>query len=338
VTGPRPLAALRRCIAAIAAAGLWAVGARAIAGAIDAPRLQAELDRLAKMVDGRVGACVAEGSATVCVNGDQRSSLQSVMKLVAAAAVLEEVDADRGRLDEPVTVRREDLSVGVQPIANLVGAKGFTTTLADIVRRAIVDSDSAAADVLVARLGGPGAVQAFLDRHHLAEMRIDRDEKHLQTETNGLDWKPEYVDPRVLDRAIDALPQARRDAAFRKYQTDVRDTATPRGMVSFLQSLAEGRLLSADSTKHLLQVMTETVTFPDRLKAGLSAGWTIGHKTGTSGTRGGVTVATNDVGVLRGPDGRLVSVAVFVSDSRAAGPKRAAVIAGVARAAIASSR
>ena len=34
----------------------------------------------------------------------------------------------------------------------------------------------------------------------------------------------------------------------------------------------------------------------------------------------------------------IISVVVFVSDSRAAGPKRAAVIAGVARAAIASSR
>jgi beta-lactamase class A len=320
------------------AAGFLALGGRAFAGAIQAPRLQAELDRVARTIDGRVGGCVADASTTVCVNGDQRSSLQSVMKLVVAVAVLDEADAGRWRLDDSVTVRREDLSVGVQPIAKLVGTTGFRTTIDDLMRRAIVDSDSAATDVLVARLGGPKAVQAVLDRHHVAGVRIDRDERHLQTETQGLAWRPEYVDPEVLDRALEALPKSRREAAFRAYVQDRRDTTSPRGMVSLLQALAEGRLLSADSTKHLLQVMTETVTFPDRLKAGLAPGWTLGHKTGSSGDLDGVTVATNDVGVLTAPDGGRVSVAVFVSDSPAPDPARAAVIAGFARAAIASYR
>jgi beta-lactamase class A len=317
---------------------LLSLGAAALAGSIDAPPLQTELDRLANRIHGRVGACVADESTIVCVNGDQRSSLQSVMKLVVAIAALERVDAGQWRLDEAVTVRREDLSVFVQPIAKLVGPDGYRTTIADLIRRAVVDSDSAATDVLIRRLGGPKTVQAVLDRHHIVGVRIDRDERHLQTETSGFSWRPEYVDPAALDRAIEAVPKARRDAAFRKYQADVRDTATPRGMVSLLQELAEGRLLSAESTAHLLRVMTETVTFPDRLKAGLSPSWTLGHKTGSSGDRFGVTVATNDVGVLTAPDGSLISVAVFVSDSKAPAAERAAVIAGVARAAIAHYR
>ncbi len=317
---------------------LLVLSARVHAASIDVPGLQAELDRLAHGTPGRIGACVADATATACVNGDQRSSMQSVMKLVVAIAVLEEVDAGRWPLGEAVTVRRQDLSVGVQPIARLVGAAGFRTTIGDLMRRAIVDSDSAATDVLVARLGGPKSVQAVLDRHHILGVRIDRDERHLQTETQGLEWRPEYVDPAVLDRAIDALPKARREEAFRKYLADERDTATPRGMVALLQALAEGHLLSPGSTKHLLQVMSETATFPDRLKAGLSPGWTLGHKTGSSGDLGGVAVATNDVGILTGPDGARISVAVFVSDSPAPAPARAAVIAGVARAAIAGSR
>ena len=51
-----------------------------------------------------------------------------------------------------------------------------------------------------------------------------------------------------------------------------------------------------------------------------------------------MAVATNDVGVLTAPDGKRISVAVFVSDSPAPAPAQAAVIAGVARAAIASYR
>jgi beta-lactamase class A len=333
--GRRPRGAFARAVF-LATTTAFLVTATAFAAALDAPRLERELDRLANGTHGRIGACVADASTVVCVNGDQRSSLQSVMKLVVAVAALEQVDAGRWRLDEAVTVRREDLSVFVQPIAKLVGPDGYRTNIADLVRRAIVDSDSAATDVLIARLGGVKAVQAVLDRHHVTGVRIDRDERHLQTETSGLGWRPEYVDPDVFDRAREAVPKAKREAAFRKYQADVRDTATPRGMVSLLQALAEGRLLSAESTTHLLRVMTETVTFPDRLKAGLAPGWTLGHKTGSSGGLGGVTVATNDVGVLTAPDGNRLSVAVFVSDSRAEAAERAAVIAGVARAAIAS--
>ncbi len=45
------------------------------------------------------------------------------------------------RLDETVGVRKEDLSVGVQPIAKQVSAEGCRTTVGDLVSRAIVDSD-----------------------------------------------------------------------------------------------------------------------------------------------------------------------------------------------------
>jgi beta-lactamase class A len=122
-----------------------------------------------------------------------------------------------------------------------------------------------------------------------------------------------------------------RDAAFRAYQKDPRDTATPRGMTKLLHSLAENRPRSASSTKRLLEIMTQTATFPDRLKAGVSPGWILAHKTGTSGTWRGVTAATNDVGILTAPDHKSISLAVFIADSRADPADRAALIAGTAR-------
>jgi beta-lactamase class A len=80
--------------------------------------------------------------------------------------------------------------------------------------------------------------------------------------------------------------------------------------------------------------MEQTVTFPDRLKAGTAPGWTLGHKTGTSGTWNGVTAATNDVGVLVAPDRGVLAVAVFIGDSTASSSARAALTASVAAAAI----
>ena len=300
--------------------------------------LKNELAGLATGFDGRVGVCVQERSGAVCENGDRRFSLQSVMKLIVAVAVMDRVDSRGWRLDEPVVVHKKDLSVFVQPIAALVTEQGYRTTVGDLVRRAIVDSDSAAADILIAKLGGPAAVQSFLDRKSIAGVRVDRDEKHLQTEILGLEWRAGFVDHAVLDRAAESVPEERRDRAYRRYQADVRDTATPRGMSSFLISLADGRLVSAASTAHLLRVMTGTVTSPDRLKAGVTAGWTLAHKTGTSGAWKGVTAATNDVGILTAPDGGRLAIVVFIGDSREPSARRAELMASAARIAIANYR
>jgi beta-lactamase class A len=318
-------------VAACLGAGIALAGGARVFAQLLQPQLQTELSRLTLGFDGRVGVCVKESTEVACVNGNQRFPLQSVMKLLVALAVMDSVDRGGLRLEDAVLVRREDLSLAVQPIATLVTDAGFRTTVDDLVRRAIVDSDSAATDIMIRRLGGPQAIQAVLDRLHIAGVRIDRDERHLQTETRGLEWRQEYVDAALLETAFAAVPPARTDAAFRAYQKDPRDTATPLGMVALLQSLAEGRLLSASSTRHLLDVMGQTVTFPERLKAGVPEGWTLAHKTGTSGVWRGVTAATNDVGVLQAPDGRYVSVAVFIADSRAPAADRAALMAKIAR-------
>ncbi len=300
--------------------------------------LSSSLHDLAKDFNGRVGICIQDQRSTTCTNGDQRFSLQSVMKLLVGAAVMDAVDHRGWKLEEPVLVRRSDLSLSMQPIAKLVTEQGYRTTVGDLARRAIVDSDSAAVDILLARLGGPAQVQAFLNRAGIQGVRIDRDERHLQTEVAGLQWQPEFVDPAVLEKAMRRVPDSAKDAAYRRYQHDPRDTATPAGMASFLTALSKGKLLSPASTTHLLNVMTATVTGPDRLKAGVTGGWSLAHKTGTSSTWKGVTAATNDVGVLTAPNGGRIAIVVFLGDSREPPAKRAALMAAAARLAIAHYR
>jgi beta-lactamase class A len=293
--------------------------------------LRAQLEQLQQSFDGRVGICVQDRTGTACVNADQRYSMQSVVKLLVALAVMDAVDAGRWKLDDRVTVRKEDLSLYVQPIAKLVTEKGYVTTLGDLMRRAVVDSDSGATDILIAKLGGPAKVHAFLAKHSIKGIRVDRDERHLQTEILGMEWRPEFVDDPVFRAALAKVPEQRRDEYYKRYQTDPRDTSTPAGMALLLHRLAEGKLLKPSSTNHLLNVMSQTVTFPDRLKAGLKNGWTVAHKTGTSGGWKGVTAATNDVGVLTAPDGHRVAIAVFIGDTREVPEKRAAVMAKATR-------
>ncbi|MBM3727519.1 MAG: class A beta-lactamase [Acidobacteria bacterium] len=300
--------------------------------------LTREFAAIAADFDGRVGACADFRGVTTCVPGSGRFSIQSVMKLLVGAAVLDRVDRQGGKTGDPITVHRTDLSVFHQPIAELIGPKGYPTTIGDLVRRAIIDSDSAAADILAARMGGIGRVQAFLDRHRVAGVRIDRNERDLQTETVGLTWRPEFVDAAVLASAIKAVPEAMRDRAWEAYRRDPRDTATPEGMARFLSRLAAGELLSPSSTAFLLKAMDDCATFPDRLKAGLGAGWSLGHKTGSSGTWKGLTAATNDTGVMTAPDGARIGIAVFLADSRATLAVRNKTAARIAAAVVANYR
>jgi beta-lactamase class A len=100
-------------------------------------------------------------------------------------------------------------------------------------------------------------------------------------------------------------------------------------MAAFVFRLANQELLSKISTAFLLQAMKECETFPDRLKAGVPPGWEISHKTGTSGTWRGVAAATNDVGILKTPNGELIAISAFVADSPASAAQRAAIIASM---------
>jgi beta-lactamase class A len=298
---------------------------------LDTTALARDLTALAQDSRGRLGVCVQTAKESTCVHADDRFPLQSVMKLVVAFAALDAVDAGKWRLDDDVLVRKQDLSLYVQPIAKLVGPGGYRTTIGDLVRRAVIDSDSAATDILIAGLGGTGAVADTMKARRITGIRVDRDERHLQTEIAGLTWRPEFVDADLLDREIKLLPQSRRDAAFAAYQKDPRDTATPAGMAAFLIRLVNGALLSDGSTAFLLQAMKDCATFPDRLKAGVPSSWEISHKTGTSGTWKGITAATNDVGILKAPDGTIVVISASLADSPASSKERAAVLAAVSR-------
>ncbi len=299
-----------------------------------ASQLKIQFEKIASQSDGRLGVCAIFLNGDVaCANGDQRFSMQSVMKLIVGAAVLDRVDHGEWRLDAPVTIKKKDLSLNIQPLADIVLNKGeLTTDISDLVFRAITQSDSAATDILFARLGGSSAINAFLESKGIDGIRVDRDERHLQTETDGLTWQPEYTDPDALDKARAGVSAEIKEAAFTRYRADIRDTATPLAMALFLRKLADGKMLSRRSASWYLDVLTKTRTFPDRLKSGTPQDWKIGHKTGTSDTVAGINAVTNDVGILTKPDGETIAIAVFVADSRQGSDHRAALIAACARA------
>lgn len=281
-----------------------------------------------------VGLMNLESGQTFTLNGERRFPMQSVFKLPLAATALAEVDARRLRLDEPVVLTKEQLSTRYSPIA-----EGYPTrrdyTLDEMLVAAITDSDNTAADVLMKRIGGPGAVTAWLVSKHVTEIRVDRYERELQPEVYGLpSFRPEWRLRSAYAAAFNAAPPAVRLAHMRAYMADPRDTATPRGMVEFLQALDRGELISPASTRRLLQLMSQTKRGGQRIRDGLPKDAFLAHRPGTGGEDQGLSVAHNDVGIFRLADKRAYALAVFLSGSTLPEAARDGLIADVTRAAV----
>ena len=303
--------------------------------ALDAGRLDAMgVDLSARAGEARLGVALMnlESGELWAIRGSERFPMQSVFKAPLGGAVLAEVDAGRLTLDETLTLDDENLSPPYSPVAAAYpGRRDYTVD--ELLTLAVGASDNTAADLLMRRIGGPGAVTAWLRSQDLSDMRVDRYERQMQPEIAGLEsFRPALKTEAAYSAALAETPPEVRRAATARYLQDPRDTTTPRDALLFLSKLARGELLSDASTTRLLKVMEESRSGPNRLAAGLPEGARLAHKTGTARTDLGLNPATNDIGLITLADGRQYAVAVFLSGSTLPEAEREAIIADVARA------
>jgi beta-lactamase class A len=345
---------------ALALAGLTTVGAAAIKSvdkpaapkvakvqaAKPAPRatavpvapaaLRDRIDALGRAFDGRVGIAVRsidEGWETGWKDNELYPQ-QSVSKLWVSITALDAVDRGKVSLDDRVTLDRSDLTLFHQPIRSLILGGGYTTSLADLMVKAITTSDNTANDKLMRSVGGADAVRRMIATKRLGAIRFYNGERALQSKIAGLIWSQSYSIGNAFFEARDALPMAVRRAAFNRYIEDPYDGAAPSAIVAALARLKKGELLSPASTARLLDIMANTHTGPNRLRGGLQPGWTLSHKTGTGQELGGIQAGYNDIGILTAPDGKSYSVAVMIKKTSTPLPVRMTLMNNVVKAVI----
>jgi beta-lactamase class A len=294
------------------------------------------VNELGRSFDGRVGIAVRsidEGWSTGW-KADELYPQQSVSKLWVSITAMDAVDRGKVSLDDRVTLTRDDLTLFHQPIASLILGGGYTTSLGDLMVKAITTSDNTANDKLMRAVGGPQAVRAMIRDKRLGAIRFYNGERALQSRIAGLIWSPSYSIGNAFYQARDALPLSLRKAAFERYVNDPYDGAAPSAIVNALARLKRGELLSPASTQRLLDIMSQTKTGANRLKGGLAAGWVLNHKTGTGQVLGSQQAGYNDIGILTAPDGRSYSVAVMIKLTSVPLPVRMTLMNNVVRAVI----
>lgn len=270
--------------------------------------LHEELARIAAASKGTVGIAaidIATGEVAT-YNADERFKMASTFKVPVAVYALRQAQEGRVSLTEPIPVRREDM-IAPGILFEHFRHPGVAISLLNAMELSITTSDNGATDIVLQRVGGPAAVQAWLQSRGYTAMNIgSRTVK--ETFTPGAASQPANAETASLDRSV-----------------------TPREMARFLADLHRGQLLAAEGTTTILEMMGRTVG--DRLALFLPPGTSVRHKTGTllGGAEG---VSVNDVGYVTRPNGSVVVMAVFIKNSpeSVAHSTRDKVIGHVARA------
>lgn len=260
-----------RLIAAIALVLLASCGARGEANAEPTPGA-VDLVAIERELGGRLGVTLlsGEGEMLLAHRADERFAMCSTFKLALAVAILDAAEEGQLSLDDVVSFDRSDL-VSHAPVveAHLEEGRLSVGALAEAI---VTVSDNAAANLLLARIGGPEGFTAFVRANGDAVTRLDRTETALNENVPG----------------------------------DPRDTTSPTAMAVLTRWLMTGDPLSQAARQRLFGWTVASTTGLERIRAGLPPEWAVGDKTGSCGT------AYNDVAIIRPPDGGTAVLTVYI--------------------------
>ena len=194
---------------------------------------------------GRLGVFVLDtGSGRVLAHrADERFLLCSTFKGVLAAMVLSRVDAGHDDLSHSVAYGEQDL-LPPSPVTSAHVKEG-TLSVGALCEAILLVSDNAAANLLLARVGGPPALTTFARGLGDQVTRFDRYELAAGQRSGDL------------------------------------DTTTPRAIVQTARTMILGDALSAASRVRLEEWMVACRVGKTRLRASFPPAWVTADRTGT---------------------------------------------------------
>lgn len=276
--------------AAMGAAPLWAQQSQGQAQAAFAQAMQA----IERQAGGRLGVAVLDTASGAAWQwrGAERFPMCSTFKCLLAAQALRAAEQGKGSMEARVRYERAALVDHSPATGPHAGKDGMTVR--ELCEATVTLSDNTAANLLLARGGGPAGFTRYLRSLGDRETRLDRIEPAMSESRPG----------------------------------DVRDTTTPQAMLASLRAVTLGDALSPASRQQVVDWLLACKTGDNTLRAG-APGWTVADKTGSGpGTRNDVGL------LWRPGDGiaaKPVLVTSFLTETQAQPAARDAALASVAR-------
>lgn len=200
----------------------------------------------------RIGLSILfSDNKSISINGNKRFPLDSTVKSLACANVLNKVDAKKISLNHYMIISDKNM-MEYSPVAKDYLNKPFS--LEQACKAANEYSDNTAANFAILSGGGPEGLTAFMREIGDTITRSDRYEPELT------------INP----------------------ENDLRDTTTPDAMNQSMREILTGKILSDASKNQLKEWMINNKVADNMLRASLPEGWKIADRSGASdyGLRG----------------------------------------------------
>lgn len=242
-------------------------------------KLRSELIQLIGKFDANVGVSILhlETNDTLTINNNYQYPMQSVYKFPLALVVLKQVDEGKLSLNQLIHITAEEMHSDTwSPLSEEFPGQALDLEIENLLMYTVSKSDNNTCDVLFKLLGGPKIVEQQMRDWDYNEIAIQTTEAEIQRgELEG----------------------------------QIANWCKPSEMSRILVDFYQGKLVSENNTRILLNQMIESSNSAKRIKGKLPEYIVVPHKTG-SGNK-----VVNDVGIINMPDGTHLVISVFICNA-----------------------
>jgi beta-lactamase class A/beta-lactamase class A CARB-5 len=234
-----------------------------------------------------------ESGELITHSADLRFPLNSTFKLFACAAVLRQAEVGAIELEDQVSIGRQQLVSWSPGVEQMLDAGRTHASIDELCAAMLAVSDNAAANLILAEIGGPQGLTSYMRTLGDEVTRLDRLEPDLNEGQPG----------------------------------DPRDTTTPRAIGESVERLLLGKHLMPSSQAKLREWLSAHRVADDLFRSVLPEEWTIYDRTGAghNGTRG-------IIAVIHRPGRDPIVAAMYLRDANGNLSERNAAVARVGRA------
>lgn len=300
---------------------VWAFGASV---------LQKRVERLETLFPGQFGIYVKDldSGEAFSARADEFWYVASGVKVPIALEVLRQIDQGRFSLATRVRLRASDYLDGAGETN--FQRPGSLLSVKYLLEQMLIHSDNTASDLLI-RLVGLARVNRLVKSlvpdgfsklttlsdvrrnvfsgFHESARRLTNADFIALKQTSGEEGKKLRL-AGFLKLSTGDFKVQKLDAAYSAYYAKKLNSATLRSYAQLLELIAEGKVLSAASTRYLLQVMERAQTGQRRIRAHFPEAIRFAHKTGTQHQR------VCDFGIITNPEGGRAVVAACTKNIR----------------------
>lgn len=248
--------------------------------------------------DCKVGVAVIHDKDYWSLNNDETYPLMSVFKIFVATAVLEKTEKENIALNTPIIITSDMIYPTYSPLRDKIKQYPYQSTIEELLFYMLAQSDNIATDILISYLGGIDKLNQFISSAGFPQIVIKVNEKQMSEDI----------------------------------QNQKLNIAHPLDIALFLKAIDDGKILSAKQADVFRNILKQTQTGQNKLKAGLPNKVIIGHKTGSSDRdESGIKIDDNDAGFIVLPNSEIYYIVVLIKNSKMSDDKNANLITQISQ-------